>query len=169
MLAHRITKLRIERGITQSQLAMLLHISPSTIGMYEQGRRTPSIDVLIALSRTFSVSLDYLITGTDYLYADTTSRRISFEYAMMNGVNDTPECAEELAKRLKGILCHINLIPANEVPEKGHKRSNDSDIQRFKSILEKSGHTVTVRRTLGSDINASCGQLRREKIKQDSL
>lgn len=74
MLAHRITKLRIERGITQSQLAMLLHISPSTIGMYEQGRRTPSIDVLIALSRTFSVSLDYLITGTDYLYADTTSR-----------------------------------------------------------------------------------------------
>ena len=103
------------------------------------------------------------------IYADTTSRRISFEYAMMNGVNDTPECAEELAKRLKGILCHINLIPANEVPEKGHKRSNDSDIQRFKSILEKSGHTVTVRRTLGSDINASCGQLRREKIKQDSL
>ena len=74
MLAHRITKLRIESGITQSQLAILLHISPSTIGMYEQGRRTPSIDVLIALSRTFSVSLDYLITGTDYLYADTTSR-----------------------------------------------------------------------------------------------
>lgn len=103
------------------------------------------------------------------VYADTTSRRISFEYAMMNGVNDTPECAEELAKRLKGILCHINLIPANEVPEKGHKRSNDSDIQLFKAILEKSGHTVTVRRTLGSDINASCGQLRREKIKQDSL
>lgn len=103
------------------------------------------------------------------VYADTTSRRISFEYAMMNGVNDTPECAEELARRLKGILCHINLIPANEVPEKGHKRSNDSDIQKFKAILEKSGHTVTVRRTLGSDINASCGQLRREKLKENSL
>ena len=100
------------------------------------------------------------------IYADTTSRRISFEYAMMKGVNDTPECARELSKRLKGILCHINLIPANEVPEKGHERSSDSSINLFKSILEKDGHAVTVRRTLGSDINASCGQLRREKIKE---
>lgn len=101
-------------------------------------------------------------------YTDETSRRISFEYAMMNGVNDTPECARELARRLKGILCHINLIPANEVPEKGHQRSNDSTIENFRAILEKSGYTVTVRRTLGSDINASCGQLRRETIKEKS-
>ena len=101
------------------------------------------------------------------IYADTTSRRISFEYAMMKGVNDTPECAMELSKRLKGILCHINLIPANEVPEKGHERSSDSSINLFKSILEKDGHAVTIRRTLGSDINASCGQLRREKIKEN--
>jgi 23S rRNA (adenine2503-C2)-methyltransferase len=102
-------------------------------------------------------------------YADVTSRRISFEYAMMQGVNDSVECAAELAAKLKGILCHVNLIPANEVPEKGHKRSNDVDIEKFKSILEKAGHTVTIRRTLGSDINASCGQLRREKIKEDNL
>ncbi len=101
------------------------------------------------------------------IYADTTSRRISFEYAMMKGVNDTPECARELSKRLKGILCHINLIPANEVSEKGHERSSDSSITVFKSILEKDGHAVTVRRTLGSDINASCGQLRRERIKEN--
>ncbi len=101
------------------------------------------------------------------IYADTTSRRISFEYALMKGVNDTPECARELSCRLKGILCHINLIPANEVPEKGHERSTDSSISLFKSILEKDGHAVTVRRTLGSDINASCGQLRREKIKEN--
>ena len=102
------------------------------------------------------------------LYTDETSRRISFEYAMMNGVNDTPECARELSRKLKGILCHINLIPANEVPEKGHQRSNDNAIENFKSILEKSGYAVTVRRTLGSDINASCGQLRRETIKEKS-
>ena len=102
------------------------------------------------------------------LYGDKTSRRISFEYAMMKGVNDTPECAKELALKLKGILCHINLIPANEVAEKSHKRSADSDIENFKKILEKYGHTVTIRRTLGSDINASCGQLRREKIKEDN-
>jgi 23S rRNA (adenine2503-C2)-methyltransferase len=97
-------------------------------------------------------------------YADKTSRRISFEYAMIKGVNDTPECAKELSERLKGFLCHVNLIPANEVPEKGHERSDDSNINAFKGILEKNGLAVTIRRTLGSDINASCGQLRREKI-----
>ena len=62
----------------------------------------------------------------------------------------------------------MNLIPANEVPEKGHERSTDNSIVQFKSILEKNGLAVTVRRTLGSDINASCGQLRREKIKEDN-
>jgi 23S rRNA (adenine2503-C2)-methyltransferase len=98
------------------------------------------------------------------IYAEKTSRRISFEYALIKGVNDTTECANELSKKLKGILCHVNLIPANEVPEKGHKRSDDSNINNFKNILEKNGLTVTIRRTLGSDINASCGQLRREKI-----
>ena len=98
------------------------------------------------------------------VYSEQTSRRISFEYAMIKDVNDTAECARELAGKLKGLLCHINLIPANEVPEKGHKRSADSNINTFKAILEKEGLAVTVRRTLGSDINASCGQLRREKI-----
>ena len=74
MLAQRIAKLRIEKGLTQSQLAECLHISSSTIGMYELGRRTPSIDMLAELSRVFSVSLDYLITGTDYLYTDAHPR-----------------------------------------------------------------------------------------------
>jgi 23S rRNA (adenine2503-C2)-methyltransferase len=102
------------------------------------------------------------------VYGDKTSRRISFEYAMMKGVNDSRECAIELAEKLKGILCHINLIPANEVPEKGHERSDDTSITQFKNILESKGHTVTVRRTLGSDINASCGQLRREKMQSEN-
>ncbi len=99
------------------------------------------------------------------IYADETSRRISFEYAMMKGVNDSAACATELSRRLKGILCHVNLIPANEVKEKNHTRSDDKSIEEFKKILEKNGLTVTIRRTLGSDINASCGQLRRDKIK----
>ena len=102
------------------------------------------------------------------VYGNETSRRISFEYAMMKGVNDTPQCAHELCERLKGILCHVNLIPANEVPEKGHSRSDDNSINEFKNILEKSGLAVTVRRTLGSDINASCGQLRREHMKSQN-
>lgn len=94
-------------------------------------------------------------------YTDTTHRRISFEYAMVSGKNDSDECAAELAKRLRGILCHINLIPVNEVKETGCVRSSKERIEAFIRILEKKGYTVTVRRTLGSDINASCGQLRR--------
>ncbi|NMP36611.1 MAG: 23S rRNA (adenine(2503)-C(2))-methyltransferase RlmN [Clostridiales bacterium] len=105
--------------------------------------------------------------GTDELlracriYADKTSRRISFEYAMLDGVNDSDACAAELARKLKGMLCHVNLIPANEVPERGHRRSNGERMASFAEILESNGITVTVRRSLGSDINASCGQLRR--------
>lgn len=93
-------------------------------------------------------------------YINVTKRRISFEYAMIDGVNDTPECALELAAKLHGMLCHINLIPANEVRERKIKKSADMKIRRFQDILSSCGMTVTVRRTLGSDINASCGQLR---------
>ena len=74
MLARSIGELRIKKGLSQSQLAEMLHVSASTIGMYEQGRRTPSIDMLVELSRAFDVSLDYLITGTDYFYTDATSK-----------------------------------------------------------------------------------------------
>ncbi len=98
-------------------------------------------------------------------YTDKTHRRISFEYAMVNGVNDSDECARILAKKLKGILCHVNLIPVNEVKETGCKKSSREQIASFSSILEKQGFAVTVRRKLGSDINASCGQLRRNSKK----
>ncbi|MCM1544365.1 MAG: 23S rRNA (adenine(2503)-C(2))-methyltransferase RlmN, partial [Ruminococcus sp.] len=94
-------------------------------------------------------------------YAKATSRRISFEYAMINGVNDSDACARELASKLKGMLCHVNLIPVNSVKERDYKRSNDEQIKSFINVLENRGINVTVRRTLGSDINASCGQLRR--------
>lgn len=94
-------------------------------------------------------------------YVKGTSRRISFEYAMISGVNDSDECAKQLASKLKGMLCHVNLIPVNSVKERDYKRSNDGRISSFIAVLEKHGINVTVRRTLGSDINASCGQLRR--------
>ena len=74
MLSDRITALRIRHGISQGELARLLHISASTVGMYEQGRRTPNIDMLIEMSKVFDVSLDYLITGSDYLYPNAKSR-----------------------------------------------------------------------------------------------
>ena len=94
-------------------------------------------------------------------YTKATSRRISFEYAMISGVNDSDECARELGKKLKGMLCHVNLIPVNSVKERDYKKSSDNRIAGFIKTLEKFGINVTVRRTLGSDINASCGQLRR--------
>lgn len=101
-------------------------------------------------------------------YASETSRRISFEYSMMSGINDTDECAALLASRLKGMLCHVNLIPINEVEESPFKPSSPERIKRFIDILAKSGVTATVRRKLGSDIEASCGQLRRKENKKKS-
>lgn len=93
-------------------------------------------------------------------YTSETSRRISFEYSMISGLNDSDECALELASRLKGMLCHVNLIPVNEVKESRFKPSSPERIKRFTEILNRNGINVTVRRKLGSDIDASCGQLR---------
>ena len=93
-------------------------------------------------------------------YTKLTSRRISFEYAMIKDSNDSDECAYELAALLKGMLCHVNLIPANEIDESEHKRSTNERLNRFMSILNSRGINTTVRRSLGSDIAASCGQLR---------
>lgn len=101
-------------------------------------------------------------------YTEKTSRRISFEYAMMAGVNDSDECAYELASRLKGMLCHVNLIPANEVRENDYERSSQQRLRAFSRILEKQGINTTIRRTLGPDIDASCGQLRRRHEKENA-
>ena len=94
-------------------------------------------------------------------YQAVTTRRISFEYALIDGVNDSDECAAELAKRLKGIMCHVNLIPANPVKENSFKKPDKNKIIHFRDLLIKKGVNATVRRTLGADIDASCGQLRK--------
>ena len=95
-------------------------------------------------------------------YYDATGRRIHFEYAMIDGVNDTPECAKELLGRLKGLGAHVNLIPLNHVEESPLQPSSREAVARFQKLLEDGGVTATVRRTLGGDIDASCGQLRRK-------
>jgi 23S rRNA (adenine2503-C2)-methyltransferase len=97
------------------------------------------------------------------LYASKTGRRVSFEYTLIKGVNDSEKCAKELCDRLKGILCHVNLIPVNDVKERNNIRSSKDDIIKFCNILKRNGINATIRRTLGADINASCGQLRRMK------
>ena len=156
------------------------HISLSTCGL------VPGIDKLAEkkLQLTLSVSLhaptdeirdsimpvnkaypsEQLISACRRYY-DKTGRRISFEYAMINGVNDTPEAARLLLKRLKGLPAHMNLIPLNHVEESPLKPSTKEAVQRFQNILEDGGIPATVRRTLGSDIDASCGQLRRKYTK----
>jgi len=95
-------------------------------------------------------------------YFEQTGRRISFEYAMIRDVNDSPETAALLLQKLRGLQAHVNLIPLNNVEESPLKPSTRQSIQRFQQILESGGVTCTVRRTLGSDIDASCGQLRRK-------
>lgn len=95
-------------------------------------------------------------------YYEATSRRMHFEYAMIDGVNDTPECARALLKLLKGLPAHVNMIPLNHVEESPLKPSSRRAVTAFQKILEDGGITATVRRTLGGDIDASCGQLRRK-------
>lgn len=153
----------------------LRHISLSTCGLCDKIRALADEKLQITLSVSLHASdsetrkmlmpvarkfeLDELMDACRY-YISKTGRRISFEYSMIHGKNDTPECAENLKKLLSGMLCHVNLIPLNDVKERNYTRSSREAIQRFSKILEDGHITVTVRRKLGSDINASCGQLR---------
>jgi len=99
-------------------------------------------------------------------YARLTSRRVTYEYALIKDVNDSAGHAEELAGRLKNTLCHVNLIPVNRVEGTGYDRSSRERIDRFRAILERKGIAVTVRRELGTDIMAACGQLRRDTLQR---
>ena len=159
------------------------HISLSTCGL------VPKIDELAKrkLQLTLSVSLhapndnlrntimpvnkayptEELIAACRRYY-EATNRRISFEYAMIDGVNDTEQDAKELLRRLKGLPTHFNLIPLNRVEESPFKPSSRNAVSRFQKCLEEGGVTATVRRTLGGDIDASCGQLRRKYHKENN-
>lgn len=110
-------------------------------------------------------ALDKLLDAC-HIYRLRTNRRITFEYALIKGVNDSEEHAAHLIRLIKGILCHVNLIPVNEVSDTGFVTVNKEAVERFKSMLEKAGVNVTVRRSLGRDIEAACGQLRRSAISE---
>ena len=109
--------------------------------------------------------MDVLLAAC-HRYYEATSRRIHFEYAMIDGLNDREQDARELLRRLKGIQAHVNMIPLNHVEESPLKPSSRQAVQRFQKILEDGGISATVRRTLGGDIDASCGQLRRKYTKE---
>lgn len=151
------------------------HISVSTCGIvdkiYDLAERKMQFTLSVSLhapndeirSRTMPVNKKWkigeLLQACRY-YTNQTGRRISFEYAMIDGVNDFDKSAQELSEKLRGIIAHVNLIPVNPVTKTGFQKSSLTRQKRFVKILEKAGISATVRRTLGADIDASCGQLR---------
>ena len=154
----------------------LRHISLSTSGVVSGIKRLKEYNFPITLSISLHAPNDEIRSSIMKVnrkwnieellkackeYQAVTTRRISFEYALIDGVNDSDECAAKMAKRLKGIMCHVNLLPANPVKENSFKKPDKNKIIHFRDLLIKKGVNATVRRTLGADIDASCGQLRK--------
>lgn len=157
------------------------HISLSTSGLAERIEQLADEKLQITLSISLhapddesrtsmmpvnrSYPIERLMKACNY-YFDTTGRRISYEYAMARGKSDRPWQAERLAALLRGRPAHVNLIPLNPVKESPLQPSSPQTVRRFQEILQKHGVTATVRRKLGPDIDASCGQLRRRTIEE---
>ena len=155
------------------------HISLSTCGLvdkiYELARENLPVTLSVSLhapndairSQIMPVNRRFPIAElmrACRAYIETTTRRISFEYALIAGVNDSLEQAEELARLVKGMLCHVNLIPVNKVEERQYEKSKAQTVRSFQQRLLDLGVNTTVRRELGSDISASCGQLRKKVL-----
>lgn len=138
--------LEIAKDLPQINLAVSLHAPNDAIR-----------NKIMPINRRYS--MDELLKACS-THVAMTGRRITFEYALVRGLNDSDKNAEELAARLRGLNCHVNLIPLNRVDETGLRGTERSDAERFLSILEKRSIQVTIRRELGSDIDAACGQLR---------
>ena len=159
------------------------HISISTCGLVPEILRLSEEKIPIMLSvslhapnneirdKIMPINKDYPIDelmAACRAYVRKTNKRITFEYAMIEDLNDSLDCAYELSEKVKGIMCLVNLIPVNEAGNKKYKKSKDARIIKFKEYLEGKGIAITIRRELGSDINASCGQLKRSFTKENS-
>ena len=107
-----------------------------------------------------------IISACDYFF-EKTGRRVTFEYSLIEDVNDSTENAKELAALIKGRNAHVNLIPVNPVKERDYRRSNEARVSAFKKLLEKNGINATIRRGMGKNIDAACGQLRRSYINKE--
>ena len=156
------------------------HISISTSGIvpkiYELADRKMQCTLSISLHSTTNekrsemmpinnaYNIEELMKACKY-YIEKTNKRISFEYALAKGDNDNLKDAEKLVRLLKGMLCHVNLIPINEIENGKFTQSTNENIIRFRDYLNKNGIVATIRRELGSDIDAACGQLRRKNLK----
>ena len=164
----------------EGQNISLRHLSLSTCGICDKIQKLAEKKLQLTLSVSLHAPTDEIrntimpvnkrwnideLLDSCRKYIDATGRRISFEYALISGVNDSDECAKKLSAKLKGMLAHVNLIPVNEVKERGFEKSSKVRVQSFCDILNNSGITATVRRKLGADIEAACGQLRRDNTK----
>lgn len=143
----------VDRIYDLSELRLGLTLSVSLHASTDEKRSE-----IMPVNKRYSIS-ELMSACRDYM--DKTGRRISFEYAVIKGVNDQKQDADGLIKLLKGMNCHLNLIPVNEIKERDFKADRNS-LSAFSDYLSQKGINVTVRRTLGADINAACGQLRRE-------
>ncbi len=165
-------------NLPQGMIIGMRHLSHSTCGITEKFDELAERDLQITLSVSLHAPDDETRSrlmpanrgrGVDELmkccrrYYEKTGRRISFEYAMIDGVNDTEYHARLLAKHARSVCAHVNLIPLNHVEEREFKPSTAGHMKAFIKILEDNGVNVTVRRKLGGDVDASCGQLRRKK------
>ncbi len=151
------------------------HVTVSTCGLVDGIKKFTDLDLQVNLAISLHApndeirqsimpvakrySIGELLLATKN-YANKTKRRVSYEYALIKGVNDTERCANELGKLLRHTLCHVNLIPVNQTDRNDFKKSDKETITLFKEILESMGIETTVRREMGADISAACGQLR---------
>ena len=141
---------RLAEEKLQITLALSLH------GSNQEKRRSP-------MPVANKYELHEVLEACDY-YFEKTGRRITFEYSLVHGVNDTPEDAKELMGILKDRNCHLNLIPVNPIKERNYEKPDKKSAENFKNKLEKNGINVTIRREMGSDIDGACGQLRRKTM-----
>lgn len=173
-----ITLLTDENGLNISQR----NLTVSTCGIVPRMRQLADEKLSITLALSLHASnqkkrLELMPVANKYdihdvidackYYFDQTGRRVTFEYSLVGGVNDTDEDARELSQLIHGINCHVNLIPVNPIKERDYVQSNAAVIAAFKNKLEKNGINVTVRREMGRDIDGACGQLRKRYINEN--
>ena len=173
-----IELLNSERGLNISQR----NITVSTCGIVPKIKELADLKLQITLAISLHAPNDELrktmmpiankysiaeIMDACRYYLDKTGRRISFEYSLVKGVNDTKECANELIELVKGLNCHINMIPVNPIKERDYEQSEKNSIKNFRDMLERKGINATVRREMGRDIDGACGQLRKKHIDKE--
>lgn len=155
------------------------HITLSTCGLVPEIKKLGALQIPINLAislhapndqlrkQTMPIAQKYTIDQliqSCYDYLENNNRRITFEYALIEDVNDGEKEAHELSKLLKGLLCHVNLIPINPIEERTYQKSKDSQVKKFQQILKSNGIEATIRREMGTDIQGACGQLRRKYV-----